>query len=368
MTTDDDRRPPERYLIPVEGLKVPQPWTVGRVTFHPGTAGEDLIRNTPPFEVEDDFIRDHVLEILDSAKDSSIAEVPGGPDVDSAIDEVRASLDALRLLQIARRRTHTTSFGLPGDVYRSRIDYVAVWESSAPGGRFRGDVVGWEFKEDSFAEWCSSTAFQFLSAALADPSASEGARRAAVGAQLLARAATEHRPDLKMLGVASALEAWLIRRQPGAQTLRLAQHVTWFGCGRHDNDLCGRDRPICPYLHLSPDVGRDRDRLKVLRDLGNTYGTWRCSEWHRVMDWYAARSDAAHGDPTAVDTKHADSAEYWVAHYLMEPILDWLHEHPDDPVGDLEATLAAVGDPSGWQAMLAALDAADPPPSPPQVQ
>jgi hypothetical protein len=361
VNSKDDRQPPDRYLIPVEGLKVPRPWAVGRVTLHPGSTGEELIRNTPPFEVKDDVIRAHVLEILGSANESSIAEVPGG-DIDSAIDEVRAALDALRLFQLSRLERTSATFGLPGDLYRSRIEYVSVWKNSAPGGRFRGEAIGWEFNQDSYDDWCGSTGFQFLSASLADPSKSEGARRAAVGAQLLARAAREHRPDLKMLGVASALEAWLLRRQPGAQTLRLARHVTWFGCGRRDNSLCGRDRPICPYLHLSPDVGQDHKRLKVLRDLGDAYVTWRCSEWHRVMDWYDARSGAAHGDPTAVDTKHA---EFWVTHYLMEPILDWLREHPDDPVGDLEATLAAIDDPEGWQAMVDALDAPTPPAAPP---
>ena len=68
-----------------------------------------------------------------------------------------------------------------------------------------------------------------------------------------------------MIGFASALEAWLLRRSAGPQTLRLARQVSWFGCGAHDNDLCGRARPICPYLHLSPDDKRDRKRLDTLR-------------------------------------------------------------------------------------------------------
>jgi hypothetical protein len=49
------------------------------------------------------------------------------------------------------------------------------------------------------------------------------------------------------------------------------------------------------------------------------------------MDWYHSHSGAAHGDPTAVDEKEADSAEFWIAHYLAEPILDWLRAHPGDP-------------------------------------
>lgn len=254
-----------------------------------------------------------------------------------AADEVRTSLDALILLQHARRTTDTTSFGLPGDLYQSVIEYIAVWERSAPGGRFRGDTFGWTFASDAVQDWKTTPAFQFLARALTDPTADEGARRAVLGARLFARASREHRADLKMLGLTAALEAWLLRRHSGAQTLRLAQHVAWFGCGRHDGDLCGRSRSLRPYLHLSPDSKRDRDRLNVLRTLGNTYVPWRCSEWHRVRDWYDSRSGAAHGDPTVATTDEAGDAEYWIAHYLAEPILEWLATHSADPVGDLEA-------------------------------
>jgi hypothetical protein len=361
-----DRTPPERHLIPIEGLKVPCAWRVGRVTLHPGSSGEELLREAPPFETEKYSVRDEVESIIASARDSAIADVPGRGDIDAALDDVRSSLDVLRLFQASRSYTQTTVFGLPGDIYRSKIDYVSVWlKGSAPGWSYRGDHVGWTFTAELYDDWVSSSAFQFLDASLRDPSATESAQRAVIGAQLLARAVVEHRPDLKMLSVASALEAWLLERQAGPQTLRLARYASWFGCGQHNNDLCGRDRPICPYLHLSPNDKRDRERLRTLRELGGTNVRWRCSEWHRLMDWYDARSDAAHGAPVAVDTRFASSAEYWATHYLMEPILDWLREHPGDPVGDLETEVNAIADPDGWQAMLVALDSPRPPSEPP---
>ena len=86
------------------------------------------------------------------------------------------------------------------------------------------------------------------------------------------------------------------------------------------------------------------------------------------MDWYDARSDAAHGDPTAVDIREADAAEYWVCRYLMEPILDWLRTHPDDPVGALEREVDTIESPEPWEEMVAALDSEDPPPAPPPAQ
>jgi hypothetical protein len=358
-------RPPESYLIPIEGLRVPRSWQVGRALIHPGTLGEQLIKDAPPFGTTANSMGGQVLRILRSASDSSIGELRGVDDPEEAVDALRSSLDALRLFQLSRSWTETTSFGLPGDLYQSRIEYVTKWDRSAPGWHFRGDHPGWEFTASDIDEWSQSPAFQFLSEALQDPDANEGARRAVIGTQLFSRAAIEHRRDLKMLGVAAALEAWLLRRQPGAQTLRLARHVSWFGCGRHDNNLCGRDRPICPYLHLSPDQPKDRHRLSTLRDLGNTHVRWRCSEWHRVMDWYDSRSGAAHGDPTAVDAKEADSAEFWIAHYLAPPILDWLRTHSLDPVGELERELGLVTQPQRWDEMLDALDSAEPPARPP---
>lgn len=358
---------PELILVPVEGLRLTRPWSVGRVTFHPGAAGRSLIAKAPPFDSPDDWVRKQVLRILDSAVDSSIAAVPGSDDVPDVLDEVRSFVDALRLFQQSRTRAHTTSFGLHGDLYASRIEYVAIGKRSASGGRVEGDPLGWTFSEDAHADWQASRGFQFLSEALVDPSRSDGTQRAVVGSQLLARAVREHRPDLTMIGVAAALEAMLLRRQASAQTLRLARHVAWFGCGRNDGDLCGRSRPICPYLHLEPSDGADRRRLGRLRVLGNQYGGWRCSEWHRVVDWYDARSNAAHGDPHAVSKEEASRAEFWVVHHLLEPILEWLSDHRDDPIGDLERDLDSVAEPAGWSAMLAALDSTKSPTSPPPL-
>jgi hypothetical protein len=279
---------------------------------------------------------------------------------------VRASISALRLFQLARRRsTEPRSFGLPGDLHSSVIEYVAVWENAAMGAIHQGHYAGWTFTPESYDDWQRSPAFQFLSVALCDPDRDEGTSRAVAGMLLLDRAAVEYRSDLKMIGFSSALEAWLLRRVSGSQTMRLARHTAWFGCGAHNGDLCGRARPICPYLHLSPASKIDRVRITTLRELGNTHTAWRCSEWHRVMDWYEARSNAVHGDLTAVDKKHADEAEYWISHYLAEPILLWLRDNPADPITALEQLLDSNVDPSNWHQMISALDAKPPPGIPP---
>jgi hypothetical protein len=358
-------RPPERYLIPIATLGVPDRWSVGSTVFHPGDRARELIAGTPPADSPDGFIETTVHNILDAAVHGSIAEVSTADDFNQALDAVRAGMSALRLFKLSRATFRETTFGLPGEIEASVIEYVAVWDRAAFGASRRGSATGWTFDQQALDDWNASSAFQYLSTAIRDPTADDGSRRAVRGALLLDRAALEHRPDLKMLGFASALEAWLLQRSAGPQTLRLARHVSWFGCGAHDNNLCGRARPICPYLHLSPDGKHDRKRLDTLRVLGNTYPAWRCSEWHRVMDWYDARSDAAHGRPDAVDPKHAREAEFWISHYLLEPILLWLRDHHDDPVSDLEELLDANADPANWAAMLQAIDAPAPAPMPP---
>lgn len=70
--------------------------------------------------------------------------------------------------------------------------------------------------------------------------------------------------------------------------------------------------------------------MNVLQDLGDHHVSWRCAEWLRVRDWCEARNDAAHGDPLSVSSAQADEADYWIAHTLSEPILEWLGAHPID--------------------------------------
>lgn len=354
-------RPPSKILIPVPSLTVPEPWRVGSVILHPSRSARELIADTPPFDSQDGSLAQAVHEVLDSSADGSIAEVPGALDIHQALDALRSSLSVLRLFQASRRSWTETTFGVGGDARTEVIRYVSIWERSAPGGTVEGHFTGYTFERKALDDWQQSDAFQYLSEALVDQS-DEGRRRAVRGALLFDRAALEHSPDLRMLGFASALEAWFHGGERGPKKYRLARHVAWFGCGAHNGDLCGRARPICPYLHLKPTEQR---RLLTLRGLGNTYTAWRCSEWHRVTDWYDARSAVAHGGLNEVSEKEADQPEFWISHYLAEPILLWLRDHSTDPTGELQRLLDSQPDPAGWAAMCSALDSTRPPAQPP---
>jgi hypothetical protein len=369
MAAIEDGKPdrPARLLVPVPSLGVPEPWRVGRVIFHPGSDAGALIESTPPFRLRDgSTVADLVDEVLGSAAEGCIAELDDVLVVDEAINTIRTALDALRLLQMSSSITKVTSFGLPGELFQSHVDYVVTRDYAFPSWRRRGEYLGWRFDAAAIQRWSSEPAFRFLDQALVDPRASDAARRAVLGTQLYSRAAVEHRLDVKMLGLIAALESWLVDRHAGGvQTLRLAQHVSWFACGDADGECCGRGRPTCPYLRLDPDSKHDRRRLSALRELGNTSALWRCSEWHRIMDWYDSRSGAAHGDIEGVDPEHPDRADFAIARYLALPILEWLASHRESPVGDLKRAMRALPEPARWKEMLSTLDAPDPQSVPP---
>ena len=355
-----------RYLVPIPGLTVPGPWPVGKVTLHPIDHADYLLAGAPPAKFRDGGdIGPEIDRIIEAAAGGTIADVREVASADEALAAVRIALDALRLFAASRRITRTLPFGLPGDLAHGIVHYISIGVVAAPGWARAGEPVGGGFDQTDHEASGRISGVQVPQLGDRRSQCVAQRERAAIGAQLFSRAAIEQRPDIKMLGVVATLEAWLLTRGNGPQTHRLARRVSWFGCGRHDDDLCGRSRPVCPYLRLQP--GRDGAKLTKLRTLGNTYAPWRCSEWHRVMDWYDARSDTAHGaDPADVEEKkEADSAEFWVARYLAEPILDWLRTHPDDPLGALDTALDEIPEPTDWAAMVAALDADPSPPSPP---
>ena len=299
-----------------------------------------------------------VENILTSQPKGSIAEVWSEADIGATADIVRASLDALRLLLLIQCHTMSAHFGLQGEILDSRIEYVAfIGGKSLVGGTHTGNFTGFTFDEAALDYWCESNELQFLSSALSAP-VSDGQRRAVRGVRLLSRAALEHQPDLKILGVMSALEAWLGKRNEGPQTYNLARRATWLSCRGYEGSLCSRKPPACPYIRLSPDCNINRKRLRWLKDNATKlrYRGWQCTDWHQFNEWYDARSEAAHGgDPAEANTKKARKAEYWVVKYLSLPILDWLDKHPEDPVADLDEKFAGP-EPVGWSDMLHALD------------
>jgi hypothetical protein len=87
--------------------------------------------------------------------------------------------------------------------------------------------------------------------------------------------------------------------------------------------------------------------------------------WFKALDFYDARSSAAHGNPSDVEADEAERAEYWAVNRLLEPILEWFDGHPTDPIGDLERIIVASRQPLDWAKMRGILEGGPPLPDPP---
>jgi hypothetical protein len=333
------------FLVPIEGLTVLADWKVGPVVVRPAAEAMTdarLGRTLGDLEWFDKLVGEQAA--------GAFAMVETG-DFDAAIDLVAQAVDVLRVLQHVRHFTSLlTQFGIAGDVGRGVVPYIQIDGGRAGHGfSHRGNPLGWTFSDPD--EWADAPVFQWAASAIGASSPAESQRRALIGIQLLSQALVEQRGTFKMVELVGALEAWLLRRRAAGQTFRLARAIAFFGCGRHDDDLCGRSRDTCPYLELNPDIGAERSKLKRLRVKG-ALPPWRCSEWHRVVDWYDDRSEVVHGSGPLISYKEASNALFWVCRYLAEPILQWLADHPTDPVTALEAEIDALPPAPDWEARL----------------
>jgi|GEM_PF-3458313 len=341
--------------IPIDGLTVPDRWTVGPIEFVPLEVAMTEIR---PARVHDAFAEQFDAEV-EKRKITTLALIDAD-EIRAAVDLVAQAVDVLRVFQHVRYwDSKLTLFGLAGEVRTGFLPFTRIGEDHASTGFIHlGENLGWTFGTDT--DWISASAFRWAGESIGDPHRTEAQRRALVGLQLLSQAIVEPRATFKMVATVTALESLLLKRERFGQTFRLARHVAFFGCGRQADDLCGRARDTCPYLELNPAHAKSRKKLERLQVAGAS-PPWLCSEWHRVVDWYDIRSDILHGSADDVTEEAASSALYWVIRYLLEPILEWLSrpENADHPVIELEGEINALPLGPDWEQSLGPL------PSPP---
>ena len=341
--------PPGSIHIPVEGLTVRENWSVGPVTIRPApTAMAEIKAQLPGAPLHSDFEAS-----VEEQRSAAIASVEA-EDLETAIDAIGPAIDVLRVFQqVVYGYTRLGQFGLAGDVGRGLVPYARTGADIGNGHGFshRGEMIGWEFTKQD--DWQDAPEFRWAAEGIGSEAPHDARRRALVGLQFLSLAIVEQQSQLKMVQVVTALEAWLLERSTRSQTYKLARAITYFGCDDSDGTRCGRGRDTCPYVGLNPDTDKERKVLKALREHG-AEPPWRCSEWHRVVDWYDQRSDVVHGG-TPVPTGDADRALYWVLHYLTRPILRWLRAHPDRPIADLDHALNSLPPMPDWEARLGPL-------------
>lgn len=338
-----------RFSIPIEGLKTAAEWTLGAVRLVP--AGELQSRFHSPAAT------DIFLEAFGKATGNDHHGAIAEADADSleeALQLVGQAVDVLRVLQHVRYGSvQLTHFGLAGEITRNSIPYMEMSDTSDRyGWCFRGPATGWNFSDES--PWDGFPGIRWTASLVGSDDLTDGERRALVGIESLSQAILERRPALKMVLLVTALEAWLLPRRSSGQTFRLARAVSYFSCGRHAGELCGRDRDTCPYLGIDPSAAGGPARLKQLRQSGAA-PPWRCAEWHRVVDWYDMRSDIVHGAGPTISKSDADNAVYWVYRWLAEPVLEFLSGHVHDPIGALETALDSLPEMPDWEERLGPL-------------
>jgi hypothetical protein len=339
----------DKFLLPLEGLTLPAVWDVGVVRLHPADSARELIDDHRRGSTAVSLVHNPAADFR-STMSSAAAEVPAD-DIEQALDLVTTAVDVVRVYQQATTHFETTMFGIPGEIQRSVVSYAQLGEGMGVGWRARGQALGWTFGQDEHMGFRASRGFTFAANAVGIESPNEAQRRALLGIQLASQAILDHRPALRILSALMAAEAMLLERKKSPQALRLARRAVFFTCGSAEDDLCGRARPTCPALS-TPVEGSNIAQLNDLRQRGDTDYRWRCSEWHRVLDWYNLRSEIVHGGSIQVSESQARSITYWLLHEVIPLALSWFAEHQTDPLGQLDDAIANLPAPPDWEELL----------------
>jgi hypothetical protein len=333
------------FYIPIEALTVPGSVSIGPITLTPT---ENVLRQLSPADAE--LAANQVLYLADEYEIKTFACVDT-EEKDEAFELATQAVDVLRVFQNVRYHDGPLGqFCVAGDIGNRALRYASFDGSTAgSGGTLRGEPFGWTMP--SLEDWSNATTFLWAARAIGSARTTEAQRRAIVGIQLLSQAVAENRGTFKMVTLVTALEALLLEQQPYGQSLRLARHVAYFGCGNHSNDLCGRSRDTCPYLALDPGQSSSRRKLERLKQVSKQPPLY-CAEWHRVVDWYENRSDVIHGGDLSTTYKSARLALYWALRNIVEPILTWLATEPVDPVPELIGEISSLPAPPDWERPL----------------
>jgi hypothetical protein len=339
--------------VPIEGLSVVTPFSVGFITFRPAEEVVALL--------EAPALTSMQAELRQRAKDGNVtafAEVPR-EDVFEAVELASQAIDVLRVFE---RHSHDwavhTQFGVASHLRTTRVPCVTAGPGALSVTVVPDSHVAATQQVDH-ERFANDELFQWLGASIGEPSPTEGQRRALVGLEILSEAIIAP-PRASAVALVTALEAWLKPDRDGALTFVLARSVAYFGCGVHASVQCGRGRETCPYLAYDPSASGVSRKLKRLRAIG-VDPPWRCAEWQIAVDWYEIRSAIVHGKRPELDRRATASQVHRVYRYLAVPILRWLAAHPHDPVGDLDAAIAGLPAAPDWEAILGPMPSAPPP-------
>jgi hypothetical protein len=195
------------------------------------------------------------------------------------------------------------TFGLPGDVYAIRRDYVVTARGRIPSAGFQwhGVLAEWKFDDKQIRNFRRDPTYAWLDLAFAtkDSDRTELQRRVVTALRFSSLATAMVDAPIRVALWALALEA-LLRDDLGREGRRhrIARRVGYLTCGRSnrwalDSDANTHrwpDRPACFYLEAHTVKQRDREmrRLKEA-DIPNV-----CSWYWHAWDVFEDRDDVMH--------------------------------------------------------------------------
>jgi Apea-like HEPN len=339
---------PLRLLLPVPGLTISRTWKVGLTLFHPGDTAAGLVEearrglgpNLPG------WFQDASDRTAADLAQWAVAEVEVSGGVDAAILLVEEALAVLRAVQHMESPTSAAkiqTFGLPGQATSALISYFSL-SGAAPGWKRTGVLGGWSFGDESHAAWSKAAEYRFLDEALgqADGDRTPLQRRALVAIELLSQAWLSWQPDTAFLSAVVALEALLGEPGDSAKKFRIARRVSYFICGWLEGPYTAGGRPACPLLALPLTArGRGPELEQLISDI-KTGALPPCTQFLSVLRLYDDRSKLVHGGYLGLTANEESQATWFIAAWLLRPVLRWFSEHPAASLSDLDEEIAAL--------------------------
>jgi Apea-like HEPN len=340
---------PSRLLLPVPGLEVSRTWDVGRVRVHPAGSAAELVeqarRGTRPDLPA--WFQDRSDQAVAELSRSAVAEVEVEGGIDEAIVLAESALTVMRAVQHIENPTSASriqTFGLPGQAASTLISYFSL-SDEAPGWKQAGVLGGWSFDDKSHAAWTGDPAYRFLDHALKQPDGQRTPlqRRALIAIELLSQAWLSWQPDTAFLSAVMALEVLLGEPGDRDKKFRIARRVSYFICGWLEGSYLAGDRLACPLLALPLRArGEPGSVLEQLIADINAGNIRPCTQFFDVVGLYDARNQIVHGGSLGLTEAQESQATWFIAAWLLRPVLTWFAEHPDAELPELDEEITAL--------------------------
>ena len=197
----------------------------------------------------------------------------------------------------------------------------------------------------SHKAWNEAAEYRFLDEALRQPDGDRTPlqRRALVAVELLSQAWLSWQPDTAFLSAVVALEALLGEPGDSTKKLRIARRVSYFICGWLEGSYAAGGRPACPLLALPLMAsGQPGTELKRLMSDVKEGAFTPCTQFFGVLRLYDDRNEIVHGGHLGLTANEESHATWFIAAWLLRPVLRWFSQHPAADLTDLDDEIAAL--------------------------